>query len=114
MMSLFSRVLNFIGAGDEGSASPVNIGTAGTAAERPAPPRIQELELTIVQQREQIDRAVSLLQNAAYLAGYHQRPLERDIRSFLADLNSTRGAGIPGIDRAQPEWLSTNSERLTA
>jgi hypothetical protein len=50
--------------------------------------RIAELEQHIEHQNRQIARARSLLQNAAFLAGYHQPSLERDIRILLTEIET--------------------------
>ena len=44
---------------------------------------VSEMEHLITQQREQLSAAVRYLQEAAYLAHYHQPTLERNIRAFL-------------------------------
>jgi hypothetical protein len=44
------------------------------------------LEHLINQQREQLSAAVQYLQEAAYLAHYHQPSLERNIRAFLTQI----------------------------
>lgn len=44
---------------------------------------ISELEHLVSLQREQLSEAVQYLQEAAYLAHYHQPSLERNIRAFL-------------------------------
>ena len=47
---------------------------------------VSELEHVIAQQREQLSAAVQYLQEAAYLAHYHQPSLERSIRAFLSQI----------------------------
>jgi len=47
---------------------------------------VSRLENTIEDQKRQIARARSLLQSAAFLAGYHQPSLARDIRELLSEI----------------------------
>lgn len=64
-------------------------GPSGSAFLASAEPHnISELEHLINQQREQLSAAVQYLQEAAYLAHYHQPSLERNIRAFLTQIES--------------------------
>lgn len=64
-------------------------GPSGSAFHASAEPHsISELEHLINQQREQLSAAVQYLQEAAYLAHYHQPSLERNIRAFLTQIES--------------------------
>ncbi|HET6569051.1 MAG TPA: hypothetical protein VFG50_13885 [Rhodothermales bacterium] len=49
---------------------------------------VSELENTVESQKRQIARARSLLQSAAFLAGYHQPSLARDIRALLSEIEA--------------------------
>jgi hypothetical protein len=104
MMSFFTRMLDLFGTGGNGSVQSAELASAEPAEQLPPAP-LSELEFTILQQRKQIDRAVSLLQDAAFLAGYHQPPLQRDIRSFLAEVKgSGNEPAAPGTSISQTGW----------
>lgn len=60
-----------------------------------------QLEDTITDQRQQLVRARSLLQSAAFLASYHQPSLARDIRDLLSEMEATSPCGGDS-DTTQP------------
>jgi|GEM_PF-4062400 len=78
--------------------------------------RVAELEQHIEHQNRQIARARSLLQNAAFLAGYHQPSLERDIRILLRefDTKDPQHGTSPATARDWPLPPSSGSTTVSA
>ncbi len=49
---------------------------------------VQSARAALARENERLERAVLLLQNAAFLANYHQPSLARDIRSFIKEVQA--------------------------
>lgn len=106
----FGRLFN-----SDAPAEPASLGSHHSDLKVQPTARLSDLETTIEHQRRQIARARSLLQSAAFLAGYHQPSLARDIRTLLTEIEAqqgeNRGLSSPGIsswpfDTPAPRSLS--------
>lgn len=119
-MSFLTKVLSRVWNDSVQNDQPVTIANSvSTFDSSAATLRMAELEQHIEHQNRQIARARSLLQNAAFLAGYHQPSLERDIRILLTEIESqdARNGAAGSKSGAPRSWQvppSTGSATLSA
>ena len=119
-MSFLNKVLSLVWNDREQFDRPDSITQVDTSLDSSAATlRVAELEQHIEHQNRQIARARSLLQSAAFLAGYHQPSLERDIRILLTEIemkDARNGATnpLPGPARGWPLPPSSGSLTISA